>query len=55
MSIDNVTICSWKKKDYTAENLLEVINKPKFYCQHCGRVANKKKYLCEPERLVPKS
>ncbi len=54
MGKKKITICSWAKKEYTADNILEVVSSPKFYCQNCGRVADKKKYLCEPNRLVPK-
>jgi hypothetical protein len=28
-----------------------LINKPKFKCRHCGRAANKDRYLCEPVSL----
>ena len=54
MGKKDITICSWKKSDYTAENMLKVVDEPRFYCQHCGRVSKKKKYLCEPDRLFPK-
>jgi hypothetical protein len=31
-----------------------LVNQPRFICTNCGRVANKKKYLCEPERMRDK-
>jgi hypothetical protein len=46
------TICSWKKTELKAKYLLKVVNQPKFFCKECGRVANKKKYLCDPKKLV---
>jgi len=52
MSTKGKTLCGWKKSDYTPENLLKVVSQPKFFCEDCGRVAKKKKYLCEPKRLI---
>jgi hypothetical protein len=37
------------KKDIQSYILL--VNQPRFVCTHCGRVANKKKNLCEPQRF----
>jgi len=33
------------------ETFLEIVEKPKFYCERCHRVAKKKKFLCKPEPL----
>jgi len=27
------------------------VNSPKYVCENCGRVANEKKYLCDPTKL----
>ncbi|MCL4805656.1 MAG: hypothetical protein KJ046_15240 [Anaerolineae bacterium] len=31
-----------------------LVNQPRFVCTGCGRVANKKKNLCHPERMQEK-
>jgi hypothetical protein len=31
-----------------------LVNQPRFVCANCGRVANKKKNLCEPRRMRDK-
>lgn len=46
------TLCNLKrelKKDMATYVLL--VNQPKFVCMACGRVANKKKNLCQPEKI----
>ena len=30
---------------------LELVSKPRFVCLNCGRVANSKKNLCNPENM----
>ena len=30
---------------------LKLVSEPKFICQNCGRVANNKKSLCNPESI----
>ena len=30
---------------------LKLVSEPKFICQNCGRVANSKKNLCNPESI----
>jgi len=46
------TLCKRKKameKDPAA--YAKLIDRPRFLCKECGRVANKKKYVCEPQKL----
>jgi len=46
-------LCKLKKGD-VASNLKSIIaltEKPKFICTKCARVANEKKYLCEPTKM----
>jgi hypothetical protein len=41
------------KKDPDA--LARLVDQPRFSCTECGRVANKKKYVCEPRKLDPEA
>ena len=34
---------------------VSLVNSPRFLCTKCGRVANKKKYLCQPKKLNSKT
>jgi hypothetical protein len=47
-------LCKWKSGQYEKDReLLQVIvAEPTHFCTECGRVASKKKWLCEPARLV---
>ena len=51
MSKPTSTICGWSSSQIKAKNILKVVEEPKFYCKECGRVANKKKWLCIPKKL----
>lgn len=51
MSIPEHTLCGWHKSELKAKFLLKVIEPPKYYCKDCGRIAAKKKWLCEPKKL----
>lgn len=55
MSKDIQTICCWSSSDLKAKNILTVVNEPRFFCEECGRVANKKKWLCLPQKLPKNS
>lgn len=47
------TLCDWDKTD-RLKNLADyadIVRKPKFMCETCGRVARKKKNLCDPHKL----
>jgi len=43
-------LCDWKKKylSKNLEQLFTIVREPKFVCEKCGRVANKKKWLHKP-------
>jgi hypothetical protein len=51
---ENRTLCKWKPGQYEKERelLARIVAEPVFFCTDCGRVAAKKKWLCEPERLL---
>jgi len=51
MSKRSKTICGWENSDLKAKHLLKVLENPRFFCQDCGRAANKKKRLCLPKKL----
>ncbi|MBT3391915.1 MAG: hypothetical protein HN413_16065 [Chloroflexi bacterium] len=53
----NKTLCELKeegviKKEFKAYKTL--VRNGEFVCQNCGRVARRKKNLCEAKRLFPK-
>ncbi len=50
------TLCDWSKED-RIKNLSEytaIVKKPRYLCDTCGRVARKKKKLCDPHKLPKK-
>lgn len=51
---DPGTLCKWKPGQYAKQRelLARITAEPVHFCYDCGRVANKKKWLCKPERLV---
>lgn len=46
-------LCKWKRNEYSEQKKLlrRIVAKPRYICLRCGRVADKKKWLCEPEAL----
>lgn len=47
-------LCTWKKDERVEklEMYRDMVKKPKFMCENCGRVAAKKKWLCKPLSLT---
>ncbi|MBF0290390.1 MAG: hypothetical protein HQM14_21465 [SAR324 cluster bacterium] len=43
------SLCDMKKKK--AEALIKSVSHPKFICGKCGRLIDKKKYLCKPKKI----
>lgn len=50
-------MCSLSKvmRGTDGEMYLNLMNKPKYYCKRCGRVANEKEYLCRPSLIAPET
>lgn len=45
-------LCDWSKDDYAdVERMAEVVLDPAWLCRKCGRVANRKKWLCKATKL----
>ena len=32
------------------EAVAKLVDEPRFFCEKCGRVANRKKYVCKPRK-----
>jgi len=47
------TLCDWKQKDFEKkeEELVKILQNPKFFCRRCGRAASSSKFLCKPKKL----
>ena len=43
-------LCKWKQEDISDkfEKFSDIVRNPKFVCEKCGRVAEKKKWLHKP-------
>ena len=46
-------LCKWKRDNYAKEfqQLKAIVSQPRYACSKCGRVADKKKWLCKPQNL----
>jgi len=46
-------LCKWKSDTYgrEMETLAAIVSEPRFVCLKCGRAAERKKWLCKPEKL----
>ena len=46
-------LCKWKRDMYVQDLKLlrDVIRKPKYFCEKCGRAARKGRWLCRPRPL----
>jgi hypothetical protein len=47
------TLCDWKPKARLKKlaRYSRLVENPRYLCESCGRVAGKKKYLCQPHKL----
>ncbi|MDP2851716.1 MAG: hypothetical protein Q8O20_11665 [Sulfuricurvum sp.] len=50
-------LCKLKKNELEIhfKKIIKIVKKPKFICEKCARVANEKKYLCDPVKITNKS
>ena len=46
-------LCDWSKKDLREDfpRLRRIVAEPRYACVKCGRVADKKQWLCKPKAL----
>lgn len=57
MVLEN-SLCDLEKKGYVTTNFKDykkLVRYANYVCKDCGRVARKKKNLCNPKRLYPKN
>jgi hypothetical protein len=53
----NESLCDLEKRGFVATNFKDykkLVRYGRYVCADCGRVARKKKNLCNPKRLYPK-
>ncbi len=48
-------ICEWSQAELEEhfDQLRKIVSKPAFVCNKCGRVAKRKKWLCQAKKLRP--
>lgn len=48
------SLCKWKKKtiERNMRELIHLVDKPRFLCKDCARVAHDKEFLCNPIKLT---
>jgi hypothetical protein len=46
-------LCDLSKKDIreNMNEIIKIVTIPKYICEKCARVANEKKYLCNPVKI----
>lgn len=56
MYLNDKTLCDLKKKDIKEafEDVVALVDTPRYICEKCARVANDKKSLCKPRPLDKK-
>lgn len=47
-------LCKWDKGSYgdRLSELEAIVQKPRYACKTCGRVANARKFLCKPIKMT---
>jgi hypothetical protein len=53
----NKKLCDLEQQGFVLTNFKDfkkLVRHSKFVCKSCGRVARRKKNLCDPKRLYPK-
>ena len=53
MKSDFTTLCDLRKEiiEEKIEDITRLVNRPKYICKKCARVANEKKYLCKAKKM----
>ena len=47
------TLCDWERKDIESDMaiLMSLVNRPKYVCKKCARVANTDDVLCKSKKI----
>jgi hypothetical protein len=49
------TLCDWSRDELAdLSRLREIVRDPRWLCRKCGRVAQRKKFLCKATALEPR-